>query len=62
MKDRIVIDKILSELGDIWQNYPYLRLGQLLLNVMSETTLYYIDDEKLITMVEDYYRNIGADN
>ena len=39
------ISKILTELSEIWIQYPDLRLGQLLLNVINDSVLYYIEDE-----------------
>ena len=49
------ISNVLDRLGKIWEKYPDLRLGQLLLNCFSDPLLYYIDDDKLIESLESYY-------
>ena len=51
--DRIPI--ILSRLSNVWEKYPDLRLGQLLLNCFSDPLLYCIEDDKLIESLESYY-------
>jgi len=49
-KERIL--GVLKELQSLWEKYPDLRLGQLLLNsVKSEQELFYIEDEQLIEKV-----------
>lgn len=52
-KDRI--DSILYRLENIWLEFPDLRLGQLLLNVSKDPELYYLEDEKLIDKLEEFY-------
>ena len=54
--DRIPI--ILSRLSNVWEKYPDLRLGQLLLNCFSDPLLYYTEDDKLIESLESYYLNL----
>ena len=54
MRDPNRIDIILEEIKNIWKEHPDLRLGQLLLNAVPETYLYYIEDDKLI----EYLKNI----
>lgn len=49
------IPNILDRLGKIWEKYPDLRLGQLLLNCFSDPLLYYIEDDTLIEALESYY-------
>lgn len=49
------IDSILKELGEIWKEYPDLRLGQLILNVLQDPVLYYIEDEDLILRLKEIY-------
>ena len=51
------ISKILTELSEIWIQYPDLRLGQLLLNVINDPALYYIEDEDLIKRIKVFYNN-----
>lgn len=36
MRDVNRIDKVLKAIGDVWKQYPDLRLGQLLLNCIDE--------------------------
>ena len=48
MRDINRIPKILHEIQRVWEAFPDLRLGQLLLNVVADPTLYYIEDEELI--------------
>ena len=55
MRDINRIDTILQQLGEIWKMNPDLRLGQLLLNCMSDPMLYYVEDDKLIEVVRSYY-------
>ena len=57
------IPNILDRLGKIWEKYPDLRLGQLLLNCFSDPVLYYyIEDDKLIESLESYYLNIYSED
>ena len=56
------IPNILDRVGKIWEKYPDLRLGQLLLNCFSDPLLYYIEDDKLIESLESYYLNIYSED
>jgi uncharacterized protein YihD (DUF1040 family) len=50
------IPKILKELSKVWQKYPDLRFGQLLMNCyINGTDLYYIEDEQLIKKLNEVY-------
>ena len=51
------ISKILTELSEIWIQCPDFRLGQLLLNVVNDPALYYIEDEDLIKRIKVFYNN-----
>ena len=55
MRDINRIPEILNELAAIWQKYPDLRLGQLLLNVVGDPMLYYLEDKDLIDTLKGYY-------
>ena len=57
MRDINRIDTITTKLAAIWKLYPDLRLGQLLLNVARDPQLYYLEDDKLIEKLEDFYQN-----
>ncbi len=52
------ISKILTELSEIWIQCPDFRLGQLLLNVVNDPALYYIEDEDLIKELKIFSSNI----
>lgn len=55
MRDKERIKDILERLEKIWNEYPDLRLGQLILNVYSDPTLYYVEDDKLLSAMESLY-------
>jgi hypothetical protein len=55
MRDPKRIPTILNELKGIWATYPDLRLGQLLLNVVKDPVLYYLEDAEIIKVLRDYY-------
>lgn len=57
MRDKERIESTLKTIESIWNKYPDLRLGQLILNVCSDPVLYYIEDDKLIQELKDYYTN-----
>lgn len=46
----IVLDKILK----IWMRHPDLRLGQLIVNVISADYIYEIEDDKLLELLDIY--------
>lgn len=52
------IKKCLRKIEEVWSKYPDLRLGQLILNVINDPALYYIEDEELVELLEEYYNNI----
>ena len=56
MRNKYRIDAILNELQGIWMEVPDMRLGQLLLNVLKDPELYYIEDEELIAKLKEFYR------
>ena len=60
MRDASRIDFILKSVGDIWKNYPDLRLGQLLLNAVRDPMLYYIEDDKLVDELVKLYGSVDA--
>ena len=56
------IPNILDSIQTIWSQYPDLRLGQLLGNVMRDYTyLYYVEDEDLIYELKKYYDSISTE-
>ena len=58
MRDINRIDLILDRLEILWKKHPDLRLGQLILNVLQDPALYYVEDEQLIDLLEEFYSNI----
>ncbi len=57
MRDPNRIDNILAAVGDVWKQYPDLRLGQLLVNVFPSMVIYYVEDEDLVKGVKRFYDN-----
>lgn len=53
MRDPRRIPKILQKLERIWEKYPDLRLGQLILNSVQGPVLYYVEDEELIKILKE---------
>ena len=62
MRDPNRIDRLLAKLAEVWKKYPQLRLGQLILNVIRDPALYYVEDQKLIDAIIDYYKHMEGDN
>lgn len=58
MRDINRIDRILDRLKILWKKHPDLRLGQLILNVLQDPALYYVEDEELVELLEKFYSNI----
>ena len=48
MRDPMRIMNILQGVQEVWEQFPDLRLGQLLLNCTDDTILYYLEDEELV--------------
>jgi hypothetical protein len=53
--DRIPV--ILGQLEQLWERYPDLRLGQLILNVFRED-FYHVEDEDFIRRMYDSYDDL----
>ena len=53
------IDELLDLIRIIWNKYPDLRLGQLILNNVNEDKLYNLEDNELYKILKDKY--IGND-
>jgi len=54
MRDPDRIPVILQRLEQVWEKYPDLRFGQLILNVLRND-FYYVEDEELAQRVELFY-------
>lgn len=57
-RDEDYMEDFMNELIDIWQEFPELRFGQLLCNVLRDPSLYYVEDEDLLKKVRDYYTDL----
>lgn len=56
MRDPERIVKVLEEIKNYWQQYPDLRLGQLICNAIPPNDdLFYIEDEILIELLKNRY-------
>ncbi len=63
MRDTQRIASILNRLGAVWYKYPDLRLAQLILNVVDTSpSAYYIEDEDLISKIEEFYNFDKSEN
>lgn len=55
MRDPKRIDTILQEISNIWHKYPDMRLGQLIGNILEGPSLYYVEDDGLVSALKDMY-------
>jgi len=53
MKDPNRIKNILEKLKEIWERYPDLRFGQLIMNLFKDYELFFMEDEELLKEIED---------
>ena len=54
MRDPKRIDAILTAVGDIWKEYPDLRLCQLLINLTGKDDPYHVEDDVLAKNIIDF--------
>lgn len=54
MRSRERIPATLARLAVLWERYPDMRLGQLLLNAREHWS-YYTEDDDLVKALEDFY-------
>ena len=61
MRDPERIDEVLTKIKLIWKRFPDLRLMQLLLNVIPNSSLaYFVEDEDLTkALLKFYLENIN---
>lgn len=58
MRDKKRIPDILARLEKVWEKYPDLRLGQLIVNVVDDASLLYmLEDNELIEGIEKVYEH-----
>ena len=55
MRDPNRIDGVLQAIKDIWVKCPDMRLGQLIGNVLEGPSLYYVEDDGLVSALKDMY-------
>ena len=62
--DETRIEVLLNRLKVVWKRYPYLRLSQLIGNVYPSgvTDPYYMEDEKFIESIEEFYSKAALIN
>ena len=59
MREPKRIYELLKLIGEIWEEYPDLRLMQLLLNVAdSDDTAYYLEDSDLMKRLKKWRDNV----
>lgn len=61
MRDSERISKILYDIGRVWEMFPDLTLGQLLLNVAPDPILYYIEDDELVHYLREFGYNTAKE-
>lgn len=63
MRDPKRINKCLRKIKEVWSKNPDLRLGQLLINITpSANSLYFIEDEQLINLLDNFYKEESKNN
>lgn len=60
MRDPQRISAIVKRLEELWEEFPDLRLAQLIVNFQGYmgSDLYYMDDDDFIEQLEDYYHSL----
>ena len=58
MRDPDRIPIILSQIEMLWERYPDLRLGQLILNVFGKNDFYGVEDEELVDRLYGFYDDL----
>jgi uncharacterized protein YihD (DUF1040 family) len=62
VRDPKKIPEVLARLQKVWEKFPDLRLGQLLVNAVNSDLLYYKEDKELVDAVEECYAHIAQVN
>ena len=62
MRDPKRIPGILNEIGRVWEAFPDMRLGQLLLNVAADPALYYLEDDELVHRLLEFSYRFAKDS
>lgn len=62
MRDPKRIPGILHDVQRVWEVFPDMRLGQLLLNVAADPTLYYLEDDELVHRLLEFSYRFAKDS
>lgn len=54
MRDVTRIEPMLEELKSVWEQYPDLRLGQLICDIVPEDKLYYVEDDMMLEQIKKW--------
>lgn len=54
MRDVTRIEPMLEELKSVWEQYPDLRLGQLICDIVPENKLYYVEDDMMLEQIKKW--------
>ena len=57
-RDGDYMEKFFMYLINIWKDFPDMRFGQFIGNVIQDPALYYIEDDKLIETLKKYYNDL----
>ena len=61
MRDPNRIPNVLHDVQRVWEAFPDIRLGQLLLNVAADPALYYMEDEELVHRLLEFGYNFAKE-
>jgi hypothetical protein len=48
------ISTVLTEIETLWRKHPDLRFGQMILCVVNQKSLFYVEDEQLLQLMTAY--------
>ena len=54
MRDITRIEPMLEEIKSVWEQYPDLRLGQLICDIVPEDKLYYVEDDMMLEQIKKW--------
>ena len=62
MRDPKRIPGVLHDVQRVWETFPDMRLGQLLLNVVADPALYYLEDDELVHRLLEFSYRFAKDS
>ena len=62
MRDPERIPEVLHDIQRVWEAFPDMRLGQLLLNVVADPALYYLEDDELVHRLLEFSYRFAKDS